>query len=64
MPSKYPSTLANLTLIILFAENLKISKILSSKSKKNCEGKSGKFKNISFVEMKISKLINYSIDMC
>jgi len=34
MPSKYPSTLANSTLIILFAEMLKISKIISSKSKK------------------------------
>jgi hypothetical protein len=63
MPSKYPSTLANLTPIILFAEMLKFSKIISSKSKKNCEGKSGIFRNISFVQMKISKLINYSIDM-
>ncbi len=29
----YPSTLANLTLIILFSEMLKFSKIISSKSK-------------------------------
>jgi len=64
MPSKYPITLANSILIILFAEMLKFSKNISSKSKKNCEGKSRIFRNISFVEMKISKLINYSMDMC
>jgi hypothetical protein len=35
----YPSnTLANSTLIILFSEMLKFSKIISSKSKNNCEG--------------------------
>jgi hypothetical protein len=32
-------TLANWTLIILFSKMLKFSKIISSKSKKYCEGK-------------------------
>jgi hypothetical protein len=32
-PSDYPSTLANSTLIILFSEMLKFSKIICSKSK-------------------------------
>jgi hypothetical protein len=43
---------------------LKFSKIISSKSKKYCEGKWGIFRNIPLVEMKISKLIIYSMDMC
>jgi len=34
----YPNTLADSTLIILFSEMLKISKIISSKSIKYCEG--------------------------
>jgi hypothetical protein len=34
----YRSTLANSTLIILFSEMLKFSKIISSKLKKYCEG--------------------------
>jgi hypothetical protein len=34
----YPNTLADSTLIILFSEMLRISKIISSKSKKYCEG--------------------------
>ncbi len=33
LTKEYPSTLANLTLIIYFLELLKISKIISSKSK-------------------------------
>jgi len=33
------STLANWTLIILFSEMLKFSKIIASKIKKYCEGK-------------------------
>jgi hypothetical protein len=32
-PAPYPNTLASLTLIILFSEMLKFSKIISSKSK-------------------------------
>jgi len=35
----YLSTLASLTLIILFSEMLKFSEIISSKSKKYCERK-------------------------
>jgi hypothetical protein len=35
----YLGTLANSTLIILFSKMLRISKIISSKSKKYCEGK-------------------------
>jgi hypothetical protein len=56
----YPSTLANLTLIILFSEMLKFSKIISSKSKNIVKENSEYlriFKNISFVEMKVLKLI-------
>jgi hypothetical protein len=43
-PSKYPGTLANSILIILFAEMLKFSKKnYFFQIKKNCEGKSGIF---------------------
>jgi hypothetical protein len=44
---------------------LKFSKIISSKSK-NTVKDDGEFlfRNISLVEMKISKLINYSTNMC
>jgi hypothetical protein len=51
------------TLIILFSEILKISKIVSSKSK-NIVKENRIFKNIPFVEMNVSKLINYSTNMC
>jgi hypothetical protein len=37
--SRYLSTIADSTLIILFSEMLKISKMISSKAKKYCEGK-------------------------
>jgi hypothetical protein len=45
---------------------LKFSEVISSKSKNIVkEKKKWIFRNISFVEMKISKLINYSMeDMC
>jgi hypothetical protein len=59
------STLADSTPIILFSEMLKFSKIISSKSKNIVKDNSGTFKkNISFVEMKISKLINCLTNMC
>ncbi len=58
--NKYPSTLANLTLTILFLELLRFSKIISSKSKNIVKDN----KKFPFVEMKISKLINNSMDMC
>jgi hypothetical protein len=64
MPTVYLSTLANLILIILFSEMLKFSKIISSKSKNIVKKNSGYFENIPFVEMNVSKLINYSMDMC
>ncbi len=50
----YPTTLANLTLIILFSKMLKNSKWKKWK----------KILNILFYEMKISKLIKYLIDIC
>ncbi len=56
----YPSTLANSTLIILFTKMLKFSKDISSKSK-NIVKENSEYLGI---EMKISKLINYSKDMC
>ncbi len=58
------STLAGLTLIILFSEMLKFSKIISSKSKNIVKENSGFKKNIPFVEMNVSKLISYSTCMC
>jgi hypothetical protein len=58
IPATYPSTLTNLTLIILFSE--KISKIIFSKSKNIVKDNS----EYLFSEMKNSKLINYSTDMC
>jgi hypothetical protein len=45
---KYPSTLANLTLIILFSEMLKLSKIISSKSK-NIVKKNNEYLGIFYV---------------
>jgi hypothetical protein len=39
LETKYPSTLANSTLIILFSEMLKFSKIISYQIKKYFEGK-------------------------
>jgi hypothetical protein len=43
---------------------LKISKIISSKSKNIVKKNSEYLKNIPFVEMNVSKLINYSTGMC
>ncbi len=60
----YPSTLANSTLIILFSEMLKISKIISSKSKNIVKDNSEYLGIFYFVEMNFSKLINYSMNMC
>jgi len=59
------TTLANLTLIILFSEMLKFSKIISSKSKiyivKQNSGYLGIF---HLLKINVSKLINYLMDMC
>jgi len=54
----YLNTLANLTLIILFSKMLKFWKIISSKSKNIVKN------NSEYLGTKISKLINYSMDMC
>jgi hypothetical protein len=43
---------------------LKISKMICSKSKDIVKEINEYLRNISFFEMKISKLINYSTDMC
>jgi len=43
---------------------LKFSKIISFKSKKILKENSGYLRIFSFVEMNVSKLINYSTDMC
>jgi hypothetical protein len=43
---------------------LRISKIISSKSKNVVKDNSEYFRNISFVEMNSSKLIKYAKDMC
>jgi hypothetical protein len=56
--------LANSTLIILFLEVLKFSKIISSKSKNIVKDITELFRNTPSVEMKISILINYLMDMC
>jgi len=53
--------LVDSTLIRLFSELLKISKNISSKSKNIVKEI---LWNIPFVEIKISKLINYLMDMC
>jgi hypothetical protein len=58
---QYSSTLADSTLI---SELLKFSEIISSKSKNIVKDNSEYLRKFSFVEMKISKLINYSTDMC
>jgi hypothetical protein len=50
-------TLDNTTLVILFSKTLKISKITSFKSQNIV-------KNISFVEMKISKLTKCLMNIC
>ncbi len=55
--------MANLTLIISFSEILKFSKIISFKLENIVKVIANISKN-SFVEMRISKLINYSMDMC
>jgi hypothetical protein len=58
------STLASSTLNILFSEMLKFSKIIFSKSK-NIVKKNSEYLGIfHFVEMNVSKLINYLMDMC
>jgi hypothetical protein len=61
----YPSTLANSTLIILFSELLKFSKLIISSKSKNIVRHISEYLGIFlFVEMNFSKLINYSTDMC
>ncbi len=62
----YPSTLANAnsSLSTLFSEMLKFSNFISSKSKDIVKENNEYLGNISFVEMDIPKLINYSTDMC
>jgi hypothetical protein len=57
----YRTTLVALTLIILFSELLIFFLI---QIKKICEGKYWIFKNNLFFKIKISKLINYSTNMC
>jgi hypothetical protein len=56
---KYPSTLANSTLFLLFSEILKFSKIISSKSK-NIVKENSEY----FAIFHLSKLSHYSMDMC
>jgi hypothetical protein len=53
----YTCTLDNSTLVILFSKMLKISKITSFESQNIV-------KNISFVEMKISKLTKCLMNIC
>ncbi len=62
----YPNTLANSTLIILFSKMLKFSKINFSYSKISLKDNSEYLGNVPFVEMNLSKLIDYSmdVDMC
>jgi hypothetical protein len=55
MHGHYLSTLANSTLIILFSEMLKFSKLIFSKSKNVLKGNREYLK--IFVEMNVSKLI-------
>jgi hypothetical protein len=52
----------NSTLIILFSEMLKFSKFIFPNQYIYCERKYLIFKNISFVETNVSKLINYLFD--
>jgi hypothetical protein len=54
---QYPTTLADNNTDILFSEMLKFSIFIFSNKKLVKE-------KIVFVEMKISKLINYSTNMC
>ncbi len=66
MKQKYPTTtLAALTIIVLFSDMLEFSthkkKILN---KRVCEENYWLFKNILYVELKISKSFNYSTNMC
>jgi hypothetical protein len=58
----YSTTWAALTVITLFSKMLKLKK--KENSQKNYKEKLLNLWNILFVEMKISKLINYSTDMC
>jgi hypothetical protein len=57
-PTKYPTTLAASTLIILFSEILNFLEIKILKETQFFKGKYRSLSNILFVEMKISKLIN------
>jgi len=50
--NKYPSTLANLTLIILFSELFKFSKIISSKSKNIVKDNNEYLKIFQFLKWK------------
>ncbi len=56
--SDYPSTLANSTLILLFSKMLKFSKNYLFQIKRYCEVKIMIFRNIPFIEMNFSNLIN------
>jgi ABC-type amino acid transport system permease subunit len=56
--SDYPSTLANSTLILLFSKMLKFSKNYLFQIKRYCEVKIMIFRNIPFIEMNFSYLIN------
>jgi len=56
--------LANSTLIILFSEMLKFSKIISSKSKNIVKDNSEYLGIFHLLKGFFSKLINYSTDMC
>lgn len=47
----------------VIAKNVEMFNSCFLQMKKNCEGKH-RFKNISFVKIKISKFIHYSINMC
>jgi hypothetical protein len=51
------------TWIMLFSEMLKFSEFFFQVTK-ICEGKYEIFKNILFVNINISRLINYSANMC
>jgi hypothetical protein len=62
---QYFSTLANSSLIILFFRNVEIFKNYFFQIKKYCEKENSAYLGIfPFVEINISNLTNYSMDMC
>jgi hypothetical protein len=63
VPRNYLGTLANSTLIILFSEMLKFSKIISSKSKNIVKQNNGYLRIFHLLKWMFQKL-NYSMDMC